>query len=365
MALRVQPNPNPRPAEERAAILADPGFGRYFTDHLVRIEYADGAWGEGAVLPYGPLDFDPATMVAHYGQEIFEGLKAYRQADGSVAGFRPGANAARFRRSARRMGMAELPEERFVESLEALVAMDVDWVPAGGGEQSLYLRPFMIATEVGLGVRPANRYLYLLIASPAGPYFHGDEGGDGTVTVWISTEYFRAAPGGTGEVKCGGNYAASILAQAMAAERGCDQVLWLDPVQQRWIEEMGSNNVYFVYGRGENARVMTPALSGTFLPGITRDSLLTVAADLGYPVSEDRISVEELHAGAESGEITEMFGCGTAAIVTPIGRVRSARGESLIGDGTPGDVTMRLREQLLGIQTGRLADRHGWLHRLA
>jgi branched-chain amino acid aminotransferase len=360
MTFPVERNPQPRSAEERAAILAAPGFGKYLTDHMVRIDHADGEWGEGRVLPYGPLSLDPATVVFHYGQEIFEGLKAYRQPDGSIAAFRPDANAARFRRSAARMGMAELPEELFVESLRALVEVDEAWVPTDP-DQSLYLRPFMIASDVGLGVKPSSRYLYLLIASPAGAYFSG---GVAPVTVWLSTEFTRAAAGGTGEAKCGGNYAASILAQAQAAQQGCDQVVWLDAHERRWVEEMGTNNLYFVFGSGPSARVVTPALTGSLLPGITRDSLLTVAADLGYTAEEGKISVDEWQHAAESGELTEVFGCGTAAVVTPVGHVKGAHGGWTIGDGSPGPITMQLREQLTGIQNGTKPDTHGWLHRL-
>src|SRR5215468_396926 len=361
MAFTVQRNPHPTPAEQRAAILADPGFGRYLTDHLVRIDWtvADG-WGEGAVLPYGPLSLDPATVVLHYGQEIFEGLKAYRQGDGSIASFRPDANAERFQRSARRMGMAELPSELFLESLRALVDVDREWTPTGG-EQSLYLRPFMFATEVGLGVRPSSSFTYLLIASPAGAYFpRGLE----PVRVWLSTEYTRAAPGGTGEAKTGGNYASSLVAQAQAAQKGCDQVVWLDAVEHRWVEEMGTNNMYFVYGSGPSARIMTPALTGTLLPGVVRDSLLTVAKDLGYSVDEGRISTDEWQAECASGGITEVFGCGTAAVITPIGEVRSAAADWTIADGRPGPITMQLRNALLDVQTGHAPDAHGWMHTL-
>ncbi|MGI8760898.1 MAG: branched-chain amino acid aminotransferase [Jatrophihabitantaceae bacterium] len=361
MAFSVVRNPDPRTAEQRAAILAEPGFGRYFTDHMVRVDWTDGGWDAGRVLPYGPLTLDPATMVLHYGQEIFEGLKAYRQPDGSVAAFRPEANAARFRRSARRLGMAELPEEMFVESLRALVEVDAAWVPARPDE-SLYLRPFMIASEVGLGVRPSAAYTYLLIASPAGAYF---KGGVKPVSVWLSTEYTRAAPGGTGEAKCGGNYAASILAQAHAAEQGCDQVVWLDSAERRWVEEMGTNNLYFVYGSGPSARLVTPALSGTLLAGITRDSLLTLARELGYTAEEGKISTDEWREGNASGAITEVFACGTAAVITPVGTVQSAAGSWTVGDGGTGPVTARLREHLLAVQTGQLPDTHSWLHHLA
>lgn len=361
MAFTVQRNPHPTSPQDRARMLADPGFGKYMTDHLVRIDWtaADG-WGEGAVLPYGPISLDPATVVLHYGQEIFEGLKAYRQPDGSIASFRPTENAERFQRSARRMGMAELPTELFLESLRALVQVDHEWVP-DKDEESLYLRPFMYATEVGLGVRPAASFTYMLLASPAGNYFRG---GVAPVKVWLSTEYTRAAPGGTGEAKTGGNYAASLVAQAQAAQKGCDQVVWLDAVEHRWVEEMGTNNLYFVYGSGPAARIMTPALTGTLLPGVVRDSLLTVAKDLGYSVEEGRISVEEWQAENASGGITEVFGCGTAAVITPIGEVRSAAGNWTVADGQPGPITMQLRKALLDVQTGRAPDPHGWMYKL-
>jgi branched-chain amino acid aminotransferase len=361
MAFSVSRNPKPRSDQERAEILAAPGFGRYFTDHMVRIDWtADGGWGEGQVLPYGPLTLDPATMSLHYGQEIFEGLKAYRQPDGSIATFRPSMNAARFQRSARRLAMAELPEELFIESLRALTEIDQAWVPEDPTE-SLYFRPFMISTEVGLGVRPSNAYSYLLIASPAGAYFpRGVE----PVSVWLSTEFTRAAIGGTGEAKCGGNYAASLIAQAYAAEQGCDQVVWLDAVEHRWVEEMGGMNLYFVYGSGPGARVVTPALTGTLLPGVTRDSLLTVTQELGYTAEEGKISTDEWREGNASGAITEVFACGTAAVITPVGSVKSAAGSWTVGDGGPGPITMQLRERLLGVQTGELPDSHGWMYRL-
>jgi branched-chain amino acid aminotransferase len=362
MAFEVTRNTSPRSAEERAAILANPGFGRYFTDHMVRIDWtaADG-WGAGQVLPYGPLTLDPATMALHYGQEIFEGLKAYHQPDGSIATFRPDMNARRFQRSAQRLAMAELPEERFVESLRALVEVDRDWVPTEQ-DHSLYFRPFMISTEVGLGVRPSNAYAYVLIASPAGAYFPR---GVQPVSVWLSTEYTRAAVGGTGEAKCAGNYAASLVAQAQAAAQGCDQVVWLDAVEHRWVEEMGGMNLYFVYGSGPGARIVTPSLSGALLPGVTRDSLLTVARELGYVAEEGKVSTDEWREGNASGALTEVFACGTAAVITPVGSVKSAHAEWTVGDGGAGPITMQLRERLLAIQTGELPDTHGWMHRLA
>ena len=361
MTIRRELSANPRSAAERETILANPGFGRHFTDHMVRIDWdAASGWHDARLIPYGPLELDPATNVLHYGQAIFEGLKAYRHADGSIKTFRPEANAERFQRSAARMAMAELPTDLFIEAIETLVEVDQAWVP-NEDEKSLYLRPFMISTEVGLGVRPANAYAFLLIASPAGAYFAG---GVHPVSVWLSTEYVRAAPGGTGAAKFAGNYAASLLAQQQAAAKGCDQVVWLDAIERRWIEEMGGMNLYFVYGEGADARIMTPQLTGTLLPGVTRDSLLKVAAGLGIPASEDRISVEEWRAGAESGAISEVFACGTAAVITPVGTVKSATGDWTMGNGEPGPITMRLRETLLGIQSGTIADPSSWMHTL-
>jgi branched-chain amino acid aminotransferase len=346
----------------REEILANPGFGKYFTDSMVTADWdVDKGWHDAQLIPYGPLVLDPATNFMHYGQAIFEGLKAYRHEDGSIKTFRPFENARRFERSARRLAMAEVPEELFVASIEELVAHDQDWVPAGR-ERSLYLRPFLISTEVGLGVRPANAYKFVLIASPAGAYFAG---GINPVSVWISDEYVRAAPGGTGEAKCAGNYAASLLAQAEASAHGCDQVVWLDAVDRQRIEEMGGMNLYFVYGAGDSARIMTPALTGSLLPGITRESLITVASDLGIRVDEGEITVDQLRTGCESGEITEVFACGTAAVITPVGKVKSrSNGSFDVAGGKSGEITLGLRNALLDIQSGAVADRHNWMHAL-
>lgn len=352
-------NPQPVSAERRAHLLADPGFGQHFTDHMVTISWQrDRGWYDAELSPYRPLALDPACMVLHYGQAIFEGLKAYRQPDGSIASFRPQANAARFRASARRLAMPELPDELFLESLRQLVEVDVAWVPPTGGEESLYLRPFMISTEASLGVRPATSYQYTLIASPSGPFFRS---GIKPVSVWLSTEYVRAAPGGTGAAKCAGNYAASLAAQAQAVQMGCDQVVWLDAVERRWIEEMGGMNLYFVLGEGRDAQLVTPELTGALLPGITRDSLLTLARDLGHSAEERRISTDEWEKKVDSGEITETFACGTAAVITPVGRAKHANGEFAIGTGQPGPITMKLRNALTSVQRGAAPDRYGWM----
>ncbi|GLZ15090.1 branched-chain-amino-acid aminotransferase [Actinomadura sp. NBRC 104425] len=351
-----------RSTAEREAILADPGWGQYFTDHMITIRYAEGkGWHDARLEPYGPLALDPASQVLHYSQELFEGLKAYRQADGSIVTFRPYANAARMNRSARRMAMPEIPEELFVRSLELLVETDRDWVPTREGH-SLYLRPFMFATTRALGVNsPADEYLFVVIASPSGNYYAK---GIRPVSVWLSQDYTRAAPGGTGEAKTGGNYAASFAGQAQAVAHGCDQVVWLDAIEHRWVEEVGSMNLVFVYGSGADARLLTPALTGTLLPGITRDSLLKLAPDLGIPVEEGKISIDEWQAGCESGEITEVFGCGTAAVISPVGSVKAADRAWTIGDGEAGPVSMRLREELIGIQYGNRPDPYGWVHKI-
>ena len=358
----VQRSAHPASEEQRAAILNNPPFGRYHTDHMVSITYtADRGWHDARVVSYGPIELDPAAIVLHYAQEVFEGLKAYRWADGSIVSFRPEANAARLRSSARRLAIPELPDEVFMESLRQLIAVDGAWVPPVGGEESLYLRPFVFATEPGLGVRPANQYRYLVIGSPAGAYFPR---GIKPVSVWLSTEYVRAAPGGTGAVKFGGNYAASLLAQAQAADNGCDQVVWLDAVERRYVEEMGGMNLFFVFGSGGSARLVTPELTGTLLPGITRDSLMQLASDAGFAVEERKIDVDEWQKKTAAGEITEVFACGTAAVITPVSSVKWADGEFTISDGQPGEVTMALRDTLTGIQRGTFADTHGWMSRL-
>jgi len=356
-----RPASAPVSGAQRAEIMKDPGFGRVFTEHMISIRWSAGrGWHDGELRPFASIDLHPAAMVFHYGQAIFEGLKAYRRADGSIATFRPFENARRFQRSAERMAMPELPEDAFVRAIEVLVRQDVDWIPTGAGE-SLYLRPMLVATEIGLGVRPSAEYLFLLIASPVGQYFAN---GVHPVSVWLSETYTRAAPGGTGAAKAAGNYAATLVTQAEAAAHGCDQVVWLDAVERRWIEEMGGMNVFLVYGSGPGARIMTPGLTGTLLPGVTRDSLLTLARGIGYEAGEGRVSVEDWRAGCADGSITESFACGTAAVITPIGSVRSADASWTIGDGEPGPATMRLRDALTDLQYGVAPDPYGWMHRI-
>ena len=353
----VTENDAARTDAEREAILADPGFGKHFTDHMVDICWSEkGGWHRPRVQPYGPIELDPAAAVLHYGQEIFEGLKAYRHADGSVWSFRPDGNARRLQRSARRLALPELPEQYFIESLRQLIAADGDWVPSAP-ETSLYLRPFMFAKEAFLGVRPAHKVAYYVIASPAGAYFHG---GVTPVSIWLSTEYARAGKGGTGAAKTGGNYASSLVAQAEAAEHGCAQVLFLDAVEGRYLEELGGMNVVLVYRDGT---LVTP-LSDSILEGITRDSILQLAEDRGHTVERRRVSIDEWREGAASGDIVEAFACGTAAVVTPIAMLKAKDFEIGSADAPAGELTMSLRAELTDIQYGRRADPHGWMLRL-
>ncbi|MEU4422679.1 branched-chain amino acid aminotransferase [Actinoplanes sp. NPDC024001] len=358
LEFEIRPNPAPVGDAERAALLANPGFGRIFTDHMVTVRYADGkGWYDPRVEARAPIPMDPASAVLHYAQEIFEGLKAYTLPDGGVAMFRPDANAARFNQSAERMAMPALPVETFLRSLHEIIEIDRKWIPPGE-EGSLYLRPFAYASEVFLGVRPATEYLYLVIASPVGPYFSG---GVKPVHIWVSPDYTRAAPGGTGAAKCGGNYAAGLSAQAEAAEHGCDQVVYLDAVERKYIDELGGMNVFLVFDDGSLA---TPPLTGTILPGITRDSVIKLAQRAGRRVEERPISLDEWREGAASGRVREAFACGTAAVITPIGTIKSEDGEFTVADGGSGEVTMGLRKELVDIQRGRAEDPFGWVHRV-
>ncbi|UIJ44739.1 branched-chain amino acid aminotransferase [Sphingomonas cannabina] len=354
-----EPTATPTSANERASRLADPGFGRVFTDHMAVARWsADKGWHDAKIVARAPLSFDPATAVLHYAQEIFEGLKAYRTADGGITLFRPQANAARFRNSARRMAMAELPEEMFVASCRELVAIERDWIPEGD-EGALYLRPFMIASEVFLGVKPSAEYLYCVLASSVGAYW---KGGVKAVSLWVSHDYTRAAPGGTGDAKCGGNYASSLAAQAEAIRHGCDQVVFLDAAERRYVEELGGMNIFFVFADGSLA---TPPLTGTILPGITRDSIIQLARDEGLTVREELYSIDQWREDAASGKLTEAFACGTAAVVTPIGKFSGPGYEVTIGSGGTGQTTARLLRRLSDIQRGRAPDPHDWIDRLA
>ncbi|WFR82008.1 branched-chain amino acid aminotransferase [Janthinobacterium rivuli] len=358
--LVVTPSAHPLSDAERAARMVNPAFGRIFTDHMVVIPYRDGKWQQGELKAYGPLSLDPSASSLHYGQAIFEGYKAFAQPDGSIKTFRPEQNAERFNRSAARLAMPAIPVELFLEAGDALIAQDRNWVPKNTGE-SLYMRPLMIATDPYLGVRPSEEYLFVLFASPAGAYFPK---GVKPVTVWISEDFVRAAPGGTGEAKCAGNYAASLMAQSQAQEKGCDQVVWLDAVHREFIEEMGGMNLFFVYKDGEKITVVTPELTGTLLPGITRRSLLEMAKDLGYATEERKLSVQQWRDDIASGRMTEVFACGTAAVITPVGVAKANGFEMTINNNENGAVTLALREALLGLQHGTAADTHGWMHKV-
>jgi branched-chain amino acid aminotransferase len=351
-------HPSPTAQDEIADILKAPGFGLAFTDHMVTAHWTEELyWHDVKIGPRKPFLIDPACAVLHYGQEIFEGMKAYRTAEDAVVIFRPEENARRFQHSAQRMAMPQLPEDLFVEAVKAVVKADRNWIP--GGDGSLYIRPFMFASETFLGVRPSREYVFCVIASPAGPYF---KPGRSAVTVWVSSEYTRAASGGTGAAKCGGNYGASLLAQAEAADAGCDQVVFLDATEHRWVEELGGMNVFFVMANGT---FITPPLGGTILPGITRDSVIALARAQGKVVEERPYSFDQWRADAQGGRLSEVFACGTAAVISAIGQVRYRGGEFLIGNGEAGTETERIRDLLTGIQRGRLEDAADWVHHVA
>ena len=338
---------------EREQLLADPGFGSVFTDHMVDVCWSEkGGWHRPRVQPYGPISLDPAAAVLHYAQEVFEGMKAYRHADGSIHTFRPDQNARRFNRSARRLSMPELPEGVFIQALRELIAVDGAWVPSGD-DQTLYLRPFMFAKEAFLGVRPAKKYGFYVIASPAGAYFTG---GVKPVSIWLSETYARAAEGGTGSAKTGGNYASSLLPQSEAFDQDCDQVVFLDADGN--VEELGGMNIVFVKKDGT---LVTPA-SDTILDGVTRNSLLQLAEDRGHSIERRPISLNEWREGIASGDIVEVFACGTAAVVTPIGTLKAA---GFTDEQPIGSLALSLREELTDIQYGRREDRHNWLYELS
>jgi branched-chain amino acid aminotransferase len=354
----VVPNATPHSAEDRDAALADLKFGVQFTDHMARITWtSDEGWHDRRVEAYGPLQLDPAAAVLHYGQEVFEGLKAYRWEDGSIWAFRPEANAARLSRSAWRLALPELPAEDFIGAIEALVREDAAWVP-GSDESSLYLRPFMYAHEAFLGVRPARHVEFLVIASPVGPYFAS---GVKPVSIWIEKDYHRSGPGGTGAAKCGGNYAASLMPQMAAYAKGYEQVLYLDARHGTLLEELGGMNVFVVMADGT---VVTPVINGNILEGITRSAIVELLGEREVKVVERDIPLIEVRAGLEAGTIAEVFACGTAAVVTPIGRFGSDEFELTVGDGEPGPVTLQIRKELMDIQYGRAEDSHGWMRRI-
>ncbi|GFO54387.1 branched chain amino acid aminotransferase [Geomonas sp. Red276] len=330
------------------------GFGKVFTDRMLFAEWREeSGWGVAHIQPYQPLSVDPAGMVFHYGQAIFEGLKAYRWQDGRVALFRPEMNARRFNHSAERLCLPPVPEELFVEGIARLVELEREWIPTAPGT-SLYIRPVLMGVEAALGIRPADRCWFYVVLSPVGAYYRN---GFAPTSIRVEDRYVRAVAGGTGEAKTGANYASSLRAGLEAKEQGFDQVLWLDGRERRYIDEVGSMNMFFAYGE----TIVTAPLSGSILPGITRDSVLTLARELGYRAEERPIEVGELMADIEAGRVTEAFGTGTAAVITPVGRLGYRDRTIAVGDGGVGRVTQRLYDTLTGIQGGVVADPFGWL----
>lgn len=342
------------PLEEKdlKPIPAELGFGGVFSNRMYTQEYRDGAWQQGQIGAYGPFTLDPACAVLHYAQEIFEGMKAYRREDGNINLFRPYENARRFNNSATRMAMPTLSEDEFVEAVAKLVELDHEWVPSEPGS-SYYIRPTMIATQAALGVTPSKEYLNYVIGGPVGPYF---KGGFNPVGVYISDTYRRAVKGGVGEAKTGGNYASSLFVGQEAADKGYSQVLWLDAIEGRFVEEVGAMNIMFVYGN----TIKTPALSGSILPGITRKSVIELARSLGYEVSEEQIDINDVLADIEAGKITEVFGCGTAAVIAPVGKFGLQDKEYVINNNESGPVAKHIYDELTGIQYGTKEDKFGW-----
>lgn len=352
----IHPNPNPASPEHREDVFNRLSFGVDFTDHMAHAVYETGkGWHSKTIEPYGPLTLDPASAVLHYGQEIFEGLKAYRHDDGSIWTFRPSYNAHRLNASAHRLAIPELPVEDFLASIVGLVRTDADWVPSAPGS-SLYLRPFTIATEPFLGVRSARRFDYLCIASPSGPYFVN---GFQPISIWVSPDYHRAGPGGTGAAKCGGNYASSLVPKLEAHDEGFDEVCFLDAVNNENIDELGGMNVFVVY---EDGSVSTPALTGNILEGGTRGAILRLLRDRAVTVREETIRLEDLISDIESGRVAEVFACGTAAVVTPIGRI-AGPGFDVRVDGTT--VTKSIYDQVTAIQLGHEPDPYHWTYKLS
>lgn len=332
----------------------DLGFGRHFTDHMFVMDYEEGqGWHDPRIIPYGPLSYDPAAMVFHYGQAVFEGLKAFRTDTGEIQIFRPDQNAIRLNRSSERLNMPPIDESFIVSAIQELVRVDRDWVPDRQGA-SLYIRPFVIATEAGLGVRPSSRYSFVVIMSPVGAYY---EEGLQPVKILVESHYARAVQGGTGGAKAAGNYAASLKAQMLAKEHDCAQVLWLDAIDKKSLEEVGSMNVFFKIG-GE---VVTPGLSGSILEGITRKSIIHLLSDWGIPVTERRISIDEIVQAYENGTLEEAFGTGTAAVVSPIGSLVWQGTPMVINNGQIGELVHKLYDTITGIQYGRIADTHSWM----
>lgn len=341
-------NPKPIPGPENPLV-----FGTIFTDHMYVMEYStEKGWHDPAIMPYQPITLDPSAMVFHYGQEMFEGLKAYKTEDGRILLFRPDKNAERAVNSNKRLMIPEIPVEDFINGVKTLVEIDQAWIPTKEGT-SLYVRPFVIATDPFLGVRPSNTYKFIIILSPVGAYYPE---GLNPVKIWIEDEYVRAVRGGIGEAKAGGNYVASMAAQVKAHEEGYSQVLWLDGVERKYIEEVGARNIFFKI----NGTVVTPVLNGSILPGVTRNTCIELCKEWGLPVEERRISVDELEEAARTGALEEVWGTGTAAVISPVGHLRYVNDVFQIGDGGIGAISQRLYDTVTGIQLGKIEDTHGW-----
>jgi branched-chain amino acid aminotransferase len=330
------------------------GFGKYYTDHMFILDYDEGqGWHDARIVPYQPIMLDPAAKVFHYGQTVFEGLKAYRTQAGSIALFRPEMNIKRLNRSNDRMSMPQIDEQLALEALKQLVMIDQDWVP-DAPQTSLYIRPFVIATEAALGVMPSKQYTFMIILSPVGAYYAE---GIKPVSIYVESEYVRAVAGGVGHVKTAGNYAAGLKAQEGAMEQGCSQVLWLDGIHRRYVEEVGSMNVFFRIGD----KVVTPALTGGLLPGITRDSVIRLLRHWGIEVEERLISIDELVEAQRDGSLKEMFGTGTAAVISAVSSLYWQGEKLTIGDGSTGELSARVYDTITGIQTGAIDDPFGWM----
>ncbi len=341
-------NPKARPQDESKL-----AFGKVFTDHMFIMNYTEGrGWHDGRIEPYRKLELDPSAMVFHYGQEMFEGLKAYKGKDGKTRLFRPERNAKRTNDTNKRLCIPELPVELFVEACKAVVKVDEDWIPTAPGT-SLYIRPFIIATDEFLGVAPSSTYLFIIILSPSGAYYAS---GLAPVGIWIEDDYVRAVKGGMGFAKTGGNYAASLAAQVKAHDEGYSQVLWLDGVERKYIEEVGAMNIFFKI----DGKIVTPMLNGSILPGITRNSVIEVCKSWGYEVEERKISVEELLDAQKSGRLEECFGTGTAAVISPVGKLRYKDDVMLINNNTIGEVSQKLYDTITGIQWGECEDKFNW-----
>ena len=329
-------------------------FGTVFTDHMFVMDYdPENGWHDGKIVPYGPLALDPATVVFHYGQEMFEGLKAYKTKEGKVQLFRPDMNAKRTNNTNKRMCIPQIDEQMYIDAIKELVAVDKDWIPQKP-DTALYIRPFIIGTDKFLGVAASNTYKFIIILSPVGPYY---ESGLAPTRIYVENEFVRSAPGGTGYAKIGGNYAAAMIAEQKAHDMGYDQVLWLDAKEGKYVEEIGTSNAFFKI----DGELYTAPLEGTILPGITRDSMITVMKDWGYKVNEVRFTIEDVFKAAEEGRLEEVFATGTAAVISPVGELYWDDRHIVINNNEIGELSQKLYDELYGIQTGEKADTRGWI----